>query len=302
MKHKKKIYKTTNLLNGKVYVGKSIHNNKSYLGGGVCLRRAMQKYGKENFVCETVVEGYFNNNLLNELERHYIRIYSPPISKKSYNISPGGDGGSIAQPKKVCQYTLNGKFIKRWENCKHVEQELNINSKDVHGCCNDSQYTCKGFIFLWESDDISKRIYKIKQGRLKMSQNAKERFRKIKPLQYTIDGKFIKKWKCVLDAADSIKVDPGPLRMCLYDKTFTCKGFIWALSPLHFKTKFNNYNNRITNKRKIQVFIDNNIAAVVSTLKEAAELSNYSISSVSAILQSRMKPSKFNFKYIDNEN
>ena len=48
------IYKTTNLVNGKIYVGKHEFSkdkrlNSSYLGSGVALKRAIIKYGKENF-------------------------------------------------------------------------------------------------------------------------------------------------------------------------------------------------------------------------------------------------------------
>jgi hypothetical protein len=44
------IYKTTNIINGKYYVGKDINNSESYLGSGVLLKRAIKKYGKENFI------------------------------------------------------------------------------------------------------------------------------------------------------------------------------------------------------------------------------------------------------------
>ena len=51
------IYKTTNLLNGKIYVGKHKWSkegclDENYLGSGTYLTRAIDKYGKENFICE----------------------------------------------------------------------------------------------------------------------------------------------------------------------------------------------------------------------------------------------------------
>ena len=47
------IYKTTNLINGKIYVGK--HKGaftEKYLGSGVHLKRAVKIYGKECFSVE----------------------------------------------------------------------------------------------------------------------------------------------------------------------------------------------------------------------------------------------------------
>ena len=43
------IYKTTNLVNGKIYIGKDSKNNPNYLGSGNLLKKALIKYGKENF-------------------------------------------------------------------------------------------------------------------------------------------------------------------------------------------------------------------------------------------------------------
>ena len=48
------IYKTTNLINGKIYIGQDSKNNPKYLGSGVIFLKAIKKYGKENFVKETL--------------------------------------------------------------------------------------------------------------------------------------------------------------------------------------------------------------------------------------------------------
>lgn len=54
-------YQTTNLVNGKKYLG--IHGSEdfvkdSYLGSGTLFREAVKKYGKDNFVREDL--RYFN--------------------------------------------------------------------------------------------------------------------------------------------------------------------------------------------------------------------------------------------------
>ena len=45
------IYKTTNLINGKIYIGQHTTDNINdrYLGSGVYFLRAVKKYGKKNF-------------------------------------------------------------------------------------------------------------------------------------------------------------------------------------------------------------------------------------------------------------
>ena len=51
------IYKTTNLINGKIYVGMhSTDNlNDGYLGSGWILKQVIKKYGKENFKREVLL-------------------------------------------------------------------------------------------------------------------------------------------------------------------------------------------------------------------------------------------------------
>lgn len=81
------IYKTTNLINKKFYIGKDIHNNPNYIGSGIILKRAIDKYGRENFKKETIEE-CIDENRLNEKEIYWINKLNPP-----YNIAAGGTGG-----------------------------------------------------------------------------------------------------------------------------------------------------------------------------------------------------------------
>jgi len=50
------IYKTINIVNGKIYVGQDAHNNPNYLGSGYILKKAIEKYGRENFKKEILEE------------------------------------------------------------------------------------------------------------------------------------------------------------------------------------------------------------------------------------------------------
>ena len=54
------IYITTNLINGMKYVGQKQYDKygrwKSYLGSGIYLKRAINKYGEENFTREIIEE------------------------------------------------------------------------------------------------------------------------------------------------------------------------------------------------------------------------------------------------------
>lgn len=49
------IYKITNIINGKVYIGKSIKNSESYMGSGILIKRAIKKYKLKNF-CKEIID------------------------------------------------------------------------------------------------------------------------------------------------------------------------------------------------------------------------------------------------------
>lgn len=93
------IYKTTNLINGKIYIGqhKSKSLNDSYLGSGLKIKRAINKYGKENFSKEilSVVESKFQADVE---EKFYIKMFRDAFSDEFlYNIADGGQGGNTTK-------------------------------------------------------------------------------------------------------------------------------------------------------------------------------------------------------------
>jgi phosphate starvation-inducible PhoH-like protein len=50
------IYKITNLLNSKIYIGKDVSSDPKYYGSGVIINNAIKKYGIENFLKENIIE------------------------------------------------------------------------------------------------------------------------------------------------------------------------------------------------------------------------------------------------------
>ena len=94
------VYRTTNTINGKFYIG--IHSTWSlddgYLGSGTRLRRSIQKYGKEHFECKllqffTTRQEAFDSEVL-EVSKHL----EDPLCM---NLRPGGAGGwTVEQQRK----------------------------------------------------------------------------------------------------------------------------------------------------------------------------------------------------------
>lgn len=88
------VYKTTNTVNSKIYVG--VHSSKydhdRYLGSGVRLNHAIQKHGKDNFIRETL---FVFDNIEDAYTKESEIVNKEFIARDdTYNIALGGNGGT----------------------------------------------------------------------------------------------------------------------------------------------------------------------------------------------------------------
>lgn len=84
------IYITTNLVNGKKYVGQHYGElDDSYIGSGNTFKKAIAKYGRENFKKE-ILEICSSYDDMNEAEKRWIQKLNAVRSKEYYNIATGG--------------------------------------------------------------------------------------------------------------------------------------------------------------------------------------------------------------------
>jgi len=86
------VYKTINLKNGKYYIGvhKTKNKNDSYLGSGMALKRAIKKYGKQNF-SRSILQECSSEEDMYAKEKEIIKNHIN--DKMCYNLNSGGFGG-----------------------------------------------------------------------------------------------------------------------------------------------------------------------------------------------------------------
>lgn len=115
------IYKVTNLINNKIYIGKDSNNKKNYFGCGKAIVTAIKKYGIKNFKKE-IIDHAYSLKQINKKETHWIKFYNSNNPKIGYNRSLGGE-------LEYCFKGINKEAIilseKRWKiyvkSKKHVE-------------------------------------------------------------------------------------------------------------------------------------------------------------------------------------
>tara|TARA_R110000823_G_scaffold312855_1_gene439916 strand:+ start:430 stop:981 length:552 start_codon:yes stop_codon:yes gene_type:complete len=87
-------YQTKNLLNGKTYIGVHSTNkaNDSYLGSGILLAKAIEKYGKSVFKKEIL--DFFNTKEEAYLEEAFLVTEETVKDNSNYNLGIGGGNKS----------------------------------------------------------------------------------------------------------------------------------------------------------------------------------------------------------------
>ena len=138
------IYKTTNSLNNKIYVGQKksiVFLSEAYLGSGVALNKAINKYGKENFVVE-LIDTAESKDELDEKEIYWISKLDSRNPRIGYNIASGGAFGDSGyhlgmlgkhqSPKQRAAASKNGSY-KRTDEWRAEKSNVMLGNNHGHG-------------------------------------------------------------------------------------------------------------------------------------------------------------------------
>lgn len=123
------IYKITNTVNNKIYIGCHITRNKydDYMGSGVVIRRAIDKYGVDKFTKEILFECKTKEDML-DME-HSIVDDEFVARLDTYNITRGGGGAfdfinrnglnnSGTQQSRLRELMSDSEFYDEWKRKK----------------------------------------------------------------------------------------------------------------------------------------------------------------------------------------
>lgn len=298
------IYKITNLINGKIYIGQSIDIYRRWkqhkkIGRNLSedkyvkdydkvLYRAMRKYGIDSFEFSIIEK--CEESMLYKREQYWIEFYgSTTAENKGYNLNDGGAGGrGIAQMRAAYQYDLDGNFVAEYRSIKDAMRAVGLKSDSgaiqnvigiagrtscgyqwryekfdkippvsfyskklkvamydkegnlvkcflnaeeagkyvertpsviQHNCNFDGRF-CGGYIFrYYEKDDLLTRI------EVPMSHKKARKGKKV--AQYTKDGKLIKIYDSIPEAAKSCNGDVSRLYKAIHNRRNSVTGYIY---------------------------------------------------------------------------
>ena len=192
------IYKVTNSVNGKVYIGQTtnsngfkgrydykgegverIYNKYQARGGNEHLFNSIKKYGFNSFKVEEIFDIAFSQTELNIKEKTYIRLYNSDNNKFGYNKTDGGDNGqpSLETRKKMSipVICLNDKEV--FYSSVEAGEYYNIESYKIGQNCRGRQdYVRSGdkrLIFLYLEKYESLTEEEIKSIKTKVEKKSK---------------------------------------------------------------------------------------------------------------------------------
>ena len=125
------IYRITNKINGKTYIGQHKYKklNDKYMGSGRLIIKAKKKYGIENFEKEILEFDIPDVDLANDWEQMYI-LFERAKGKAEYNIANGGNGiGTVSEEtKRKISEALKGrkKPIRSDEHRKKQSEAMKV--------------------------------------------------------------------------------------------------------------------------------------------------------------------------------
>ena len=150
------IYKITNNLNGKSYIGlksKTVKESEDYYGTGKLINQAIDKYGKENFTKEILERNINSYEILNDQEIYWIEHFN--TFNEGYNLTKGGQGNLGRATSKETKAKLREAAKKQFRNGMSEEAKEKIRQKAIGRKKNP------------HSEETKRKIAKAATGRIK---------------------------------------------------------------------------------------------------------------------------------------
>lgn len=168
------IYKHTNIINGKMYIGKTKNikdrwsRNGERYNGCSHFYAAICKYGWENFTHE-ILENNLSEEEVDEREQYWIRYFNSDDREIGYNLTKGGEAGSLSEETKEKMSISRKKYLdnadirkpvicletgEEFSSAHDIEKQKGILHTQISACCchYKSAYTAHGFHWIYKEE------------------------------------------------------------------------------------------------------------------------------------------------------
>ena len=260
------IYKVTNTINGKVYIGQTMrkpasrwrqHINSSmcetYNDYNVYFHIAIRKYGQDAFLFEEIE--ICSNAELDDREIFWIDYYQSFNHEYGYNLTLGGQGSQ--------KYT-DEEILRLWNEGKTIG-EIHDESGIDRGWISVRLKAC-GIT----DDEIAYRRYKSSKEKTSMA-----------VYQYALNGEYIRSFSSVNEARRATGI--GHIEKCCAEKQKQAGGFQWSYKKLNKLPPYEYKKAPIVPKAVFQIEeATKKIIAEYKTMAEASRITGIDISGIAS--------------------
>ena len=256
------IYCAKNIVNEKVYVGKSVdiekrwkdhkngYNNPNSSQYISYFYNALRKYGFNSFEFSVLEE--CTEDKLNDREIFWINKFQSNNREYGYNTTDGGDGVTGYWDRPVYQYDLDGNFIQGYKSGADARRKTRILA--INLCCNGGVKSAGGYMWSYEKHDkISKCI---------------RNYRTSKVYQYGLDGLYIASYDSILEASQITGTPYKKIIACLHSKTTPSRGgdFMWKKE---FVESLPPYKKNLKHSPVVQLTVDGKVVSKYESAQSA---------------------------------
>ena len=326
------IYKITNNINGKIYIGQTRvtepqrwqqhvwHAYNDSDNDSLLLCRAIKKYGKENFT-RTIVEEC-DNWFLNEREKYWINYFNSTNHEIGYNVVEGGEGhskysneeiikaykdyGSITKASEaigmsreqmskrlqamgiqttreisVCQYDLQGNFIKEYSTMAEAAKETNTPLYHIR-----EQGVYNKFLWLYKNN----------------TQTPKERLSQLSNLvhnlldiqQYDEFGELIAEFSNASEASKVTGINLSSIKAASDGRQVSAGGFLWVrvYGGISLEETLNKYLLSSSCCKIEEVDINGQVINTFDSCNKAERFYGYGSNSIKPVCDGKRKSTK----------
>lgn len=214
------IYKITNKINGKVYIGQSTNTSERWLAHKeviTCDFRAnsrhrplykdMMRYGLENFSFEVIEE--CSKEKLNEREIYWIKYYNSYFfnpNSNGYNLTIGGETNKYACSEEEIQ-----QIIDLWREGKSIKEIIEITNRGRWAVLNHLK--------------DKEPSYNPQESQRRQHVNQVHGEKGL--YQYDLEGNFIREFNSIKAAGDFMQTDPSLISKAAKGRFRQLKGYIY---------------------------------------------------------------------------
>ncbi len=264
------IYKHTNKINGKVYIGQTKQSPTTRWANGSKYKPhinsrntvfwlAIKKYGWNNFEHTIIEKDIKDQATANEREIFWIRYFNSYVgfdNANGYNMTLGGNNGEHLGYTVYQIDRKSLKVIKEFSSTAEASRQFGNegNASQIRRCCEGIKHSCKGFYWCYKQN---------------YNENWNPKSNELVSPIFQIDDNFeiIQRFESITSCVKKTGFSAGNITSCCQRKQRKANGYFWCYAK-DYNENWSPTTVSFNRNEKIYCFETN---AVYASSKEAAQ-------------------------------